>query len=155
MRRVFAVALLSAIGLAESAWAVDKEKAQFVGGTVSSVPPGTDGMLGTSDPQKLLFIAEKGGGVVEVPYQKVTDIEYGQKVGRRWKSAILLSPVAIFMKGRKHFVTITYKDQADQDQAAIFEVGKNAIRTTLTILETRAGRKVSYQDAEAGKARGN
>jgi hypothetical protein len=85
----------------------------------------------------------------------VADVEYGQKVGRRWKSAILLSPVAIFMKGRKHFVTITYKDQADADQAAIFEVGKDAIRTTLAILEARTGRKVTYQDAEAAKARGN
>lgn len=155
MRRTLALALVCVVGFETAAFAVGKEKAEYVGGTVGNLAPKTEGVLATSDPERLMFVAEKSGGILEIPYKKITDLEYGQKVGRRWKSAILLSPVAIFMKGRKHYVTITYSDKEGKDQAAIFELGKDIVRPTLTILETRAGRKVTYQDEEAAKARGN
>jgi hypothetical protein len=154
IRRVLALALLCAVGVPEMSWAVGKDKAEYVGGTVANMAPKTEGVLATSDATKMMFVAEKSGGMLEIPYKKIVDIEYGQKVGRRWKSAILLSPVMLFTKGRKHFVTVTYKGKAG-DEAAIFELGKDLVRPTLTILETRTGRKVTYQDEEAAKARGN
>jgi hypothetical protein len=154
-RRAVALAALAAVGLSGPAFAVGKDKAAYVGGTVNTLAQGTEGMLGTSDTKKLMFVAEKGGGLVEIPYRSISDVEYGQKVGRRWKSAILLSPVALFMKGRKHFVTITYTDPEKAEQAAVFEIGKDAIRTTLAVIEARTGRKVMYQDEEARKARAN
>ena len=155
MRRTLALALLVAVGSSDLALAVGKDKAEYVGGTIANLPPNAEGVLATSDPTKMMFVAEKGGGMVEIPYKKISEVEYGQKVGRRWKSAILLSPVMLFTKGRKHYVTITYQDKSGADQAAIFELGKEIVRTTLTILETRTGRKVTYQDEEAAKARGN
>jgi hypothetical protein len=154
MRRALALALLCVVGSQEAAFAVGKDKAQYVGGTVANLPPQAEGVLATSDPGKLMFVAEKSGGLVEIPWKTIKDVEYGQKVGRRWKSAILLSPVMLFTKARKHYVTITYSSKAG-DQAAIFELGKEIVRPTLTILETRTGRKVTYQDEEAAKARGN
>ena len=154
MRRIVAASLLIAVSVTPAAHAIDKDKAMYVGGT-ASVAPKAEGTLATSDPEKLLFIAEKGGGIVEIPWKRIDEAEYGQKVGRRWKTAIFLSPAALFSKGRKHYLTISYKDKAGEMQSAVFELGKDLVRTTLTVVETRSGRKITYQDEEAAKSRAN
>ncbi|MFM8532143.1 MAG: hypothetical protein ACKOEC_00875 [Acidimicrobiia bacterium] len=63
-----------------------------------------------------------------------------------------MSPVALFSKKRKHFLTVSFTDAAGKDQAAVLELGKDIVRTTLTIVETRSGKKIEYQDEEARKA---
>ena len=126
----------------------------YVGGTVP-VAPKAEGNLATTDDAKMVFVAEKGGGMIEIPWKKIEEAEYGQKVGRRVKTAILLTPLALFSKGRKHYLTVTYKDKNDEPQSAVFELGKDTVRTTLAVVEARTGRKVTYQDEEAAKARGN
>lgn len=156
MRRTAAV-LLTAFGLsaaAPSAIAVDKEKAMYVGGTLP-VAPKAEGVIATTDDVRMVFMAEKGAGMIEIPWKNVEEAEYGQKVGRRIKTAILLSPLALFSKGRKHYLTITYKDKRDESQSAVFEMGKDIVRTTLAVMEARTGRKVTYQDEEAAKSRAN
>ena len=154
MRRLVAATLLISIAVTPSAFAVGKDKAMYVGGT-ASVAPKAEGVLATSDDTKLMFIAEKGGGMVEIPWKKIDEAEYGQKVGRRVKTAIFLTPLALFSKGRKHYLTISYKDKNDEMQSAVFELGKDLVRTTLTVVETRSGRKITYQDEEAAKSRAN
>jgi hypothetical protein len=154
MRRTVAAFVLTSIAVSPAAFAVDKEKAMYVGGT-AAVAPKAEGVLATSDSDKLVFVAEKGGGVIEIPWKKIDEAEYGQKVGRRWKTAIFLSPAALFSKGRKHYLTISYKDKKDEMQSAVFELGKDLVRTTLTVVETRSGRKITYQDEEAAKSRAN
>ena len=81
-------------------------------------------------------------------------LEYGQKAGRRVAVAVLVSPFALFSKKRNHYLTITYKDRAGADQAAVFEVGKDIVRTTLTVLEVRSKKQVEFQDEEAKKSLG-
>ena len=154
MRRLVAATLLLAVAVMPAAVAVDKDKAMYVGGT-AAVAPKSEGILATTDDTKLMFIAEKGGGVVEIPWKKIDEAEYGQKVGRRVKTAIFLTPLALFSKARKHYLTISYKDRKDEMQSAVFELGKDLVRTTLTVVETRSGRKITYQDEEAAKSRAN
>ncbi|HXG88749.1 MAG TPA: hypothetical protein VNJ02_10465 [Vicinamibacterales bacterium] len=89
---------------------------------------------------------------ITVPYAAITGIEYGQKAGRRVGMAIMISPLALFSKKRNHFMTLTYKDAAGKEQAAVLELGKDIIRTTLTIVQTRSGKEMEYQDEEARKA---
>lgn len=67
----------------------------------------------------------------------------------------MLAPVGLFLlfsKKRKHFVTIGYKDAEEKEQVAVFELGKDIVRTTLPILEARSGKKIEYQDEEARKS---
>jgi hypothetical protein len=154
MRRIVVPALLLALTMTPAASAVDKEKAVYVGGTAQVVPK-SEGTLATSDAEKLMFIAEKGGGIIEIPWKKIDDAEYGQKVGRHVKTAIFLTPLALFSKSRKHYLTISYKDKSNELQSAVFELGKELVRTTLTVVETRTGRKITYQDEEAAKSRAN
>jgi hypothetical protein len=153
-RRILAMGLVLAL-LAPAALAVGKNKAKYLGGTINSVAVKAEGLVTTTDASKFVFVAEKSGGLIEVPYKRVVELEYGQKSGRRVAEAILLSPLFLFSRKRAHFLTITYKDSRGTEQAVIFELGKDIIRTTLTILETRTGRKVTYQDEEAAKYRAN
>jgi hypothetical protein len=85
-------------------------------------------------------------------YNAVTELEYGQKAGRRVAVALLVSPFAIFSKKRNHYLTINYKDKDGKDQAVVFELGKDIVRTTLAVVEARSGKTIQYQDEEARKS---
>jgi hypothetical protein len=147
-RRLIALALV--VAFATPLLAVGGKKAEYVGGTVSTVPEKTEGDLDTKNDTTLTFSSKKGS--IVIPYANITGIEYGQKAGRRVGVAILVSPLALFSKKRKHFLTVSYKDDAGKEQAAVLELGKDIIRTTLTIVETRSGKPIEYQDDDARKA---
>src|SRR3989442_7141772 len=92
-------------------------------------------------------------------YDRVLDLEYGQKAGRRVGTAVattvLFGPiglVSLLSKKRKHFLTVGFKDDSNKDQLAVIELGKDIVRTTIPIIETRSGKKVEFQDEESGKA---
>jgi len=130
--------------------ALDSDKAQYVGGTVTSIAEGTEGSISTRSETAAVFDSKSGR--VAFPYNTITGLEYGQKAGRRVAVAVLVTPLAIFSKKRKHYLTITYTDTAGKEQAAVFELGKDIVRTTLTVLETRTGKKIEYQDEESQKS---
>jgi len=120
-----------------------------------------EGILQTGDDAALKFDYKlnKEAHTFAIPYDRIIDIEYGQKAGRRVGAAIatavLLSPIGLFLlfsKKRKHYVTIGYRDAEDKEQVAVFELNKDIVRMTLSILETRSGKKIEYQDEEARKS---
>ena len=76
----------------------------------------------------------------------------GQRVNRRYVSAVLISPILLLSKKRKHYLTVGYTDDNGENQAMVFEVSKNGIRSVLVSLEAKTGRRVEYQDEEARKA---
>ena len=125
-------------------------KTRFVGGTVPGVVSKTSVRLDLTGPDELLFRC--GKTEVRVSYQKVNTLEYGQNVSRRYAAAILISPVLLLSKSRKHFVTIGYVDADGKQQAMVLRIDKGDIRSVLTGLEARTGRRVEYQDGEARKA---
>jgi hypothetical protein len=138
---------------ASAALAVDKGKAKYIGGTVASIPEKSEGPIDLKGEDKLVFMPEKGSRL-EIPWTSVEELEYGQKVGRRWRTAILVAPIALLSKARKHFVTVSFKDAADKPQAAVFEFDKSDIRQNLAIFRTRCGKEITYQDEEARKQMG-
>jgi len=87
-----------------------------------------------------------------VPYDRINMIEYGQKVSREYLGAVLVSPLLLLAKHRKHFLTVGFTDDNGHQQAMVFRVDKRDIRHVLVSLEARTGRKVVYQDEEARKA---
>ncbi len=125
-------------------------KAMYMGGTVTSIKEQTEGNTSTAD-EKTFSFTHKDGKLV-VPYDRINDLEYGQKAGRRIGLAIAISPWLLLSKKRKHFLTIGYKDENDKQQAAVFQLGKDIVRTTLASMEARTGKKIDYQDDEARKS---
>jgi hypothetical protein len=147
------VCLLAVVCLVQVVLAVDGKKAMYVGGTVSSLVVKAEYKLDTSNETNLILsLDRKGYEPFTIPYATIDGLEYGQKAGRRVAVGILISPLALFSKKRNHYFTISFKDDAGKDQAAVLELGKDIVRTTLTIVETRSGKKIEYQDEEARKA---
>ena len=91
-------------------------------------------------------------GEIRVAFHKVNTLEYGQTVSRRYAAAVLVSPLLLLSKARKHFVTVGYVDAEGRQQVVVFRVEKGDIRSVLVGLEARTGRRVEYQDDEARKA---
>jgi len=147
-------ALLIALMLATTGLgAVDSKKAEYVGGTISAIQEKAEGNLDTATETQIVFTPERGKGPsLLVPYANITSLEYGQKAGRRVGAAIVINPLLLFSKKRKHFLTVGFKDKDGKDQAIVLELGKDIVRTTLTIVETRSGKDIEYQDDEARKA---
>lgn len=130
-------------------------KAMYIGGTIPGLTEKVEGKLSTTSDTQLTFAPDKKGvAPVSIPYASIIELEYGQKAGRRVGVAVMVSPLALFSKKRNHYLTIAYKDAAGKDQAGVFELGKDLVRTTLTIMETRSGKDIKYQDDEARKSLG-
>jgi hypothetical protein len=125
-------------------------KAQFVGGTIGGIAQKTHSRLDLTGADRLLF--HWGNTELGIAYQKINTVEYGQNVSRRYAAAILISPLLLLSKSRKHFVTIGYVDEEGKQQALVFRVEKGDIRSVLASLEARTGRRIEYQDSEARKA---
>ena len=125
--------------------------AEYVGGTASQVGLGAQGSIVLADDRYLAFYA--GKTALRVAYDHVNLIEYGQQVGRRLALALVISPVFLLSKSRKHFLTIGYSGEDGKQQAMVFRVDKDSIRSVLASIEARTGQKVQYQDEQARKAR--
>jgi hypothetical protein len=125
-------------------------KAQFVGGTPAGISAKTTSRLDLTGAQEMVFRCGKAD--LRIAYQKVSTLEYGQNVSRRYAAAILISPLLLLSKARKHFVTLGYVDGEGRQQALVFRVEKGDIRSVLASLEARTGRRVEFQDDDARKA---
>jgi hypothetical protein len=167
MKEAIAFCLILLLITPSAAFAgLGSNKTSYEGGTTKDKDfPGAkksvEGYLNTNDENDLRFeyTLDKKAMIYSIPYKQFIDIEYGQKAGRRVgasiATAVLISPVGLFMlfsKKRRHFVTIGYRDSDAKEQVAVFELGKDIVRTALPILEARSGKKIIYQNEEAKKS---
>jgi len=151
MKRLVASVLVCLFVFEIAAFAgLGSDDTKYIGGTENQIKDGAEGKSSTKDDKNFVF--ESKEGKLLVPYDQVNDLEYGQKAGRRLGLALTISPWLLFSKKRKHFLTIGWKDAQDKQHAAVLELGKSIIRTTIATLEARTGKKVDYQDDEARKS---
>ena len=125
-------------------------KTTIVGGTSQEISAKSTVRIDYSGADDLVF--RHARGELRVSYRKVNTLEYGQNVSRRYAAAILISPLLLLSKSRKHFVTLGYVDSEGRQQALVLRVDKGDIRSVLAGLEARTGRRVEYQDDEARKS---
>ena len=168
-RGFFSLSLALLLSAEPALAAVRGNKAMYVDGTVASVPQQTKGVLNLSGDKNAVFVSEKDQKpLLQIPYEKITRVEYGQNVQRRIRSGgavagstaaavaggIFAAPVVVpllLTKRRKHYVSIFFEDAEGKQQVCVFEVGKSTIRPTLKILEARSRKQVEYETEEARK----
>jgi hypothetical protein len=124
--------------------------AEYIGGTYSDLPVNNSGEIEATDHTYFVFHSKRTD--VKIPYERINLLEYGQKVDRRVLSAAFISPLFLLAKKREHYLTVGFQDDDGNQQALVFRVDKNDIRTTLVSLEARTGQRVEYQDDEARMA---
>jgi hypothetical protein len=148
MKRWLSILLIGSFLFEVSAFGkVTTGEVMYVGGTVTSIPDGTIGGLDMKNEKALAFESPKGN--FEIPYDNITSLEYGQKAGRRLGVAIALTMWALLSKKRKHFLTIGYTDKNDKPQGVVLEIPKGTVKSTITVIEVRSGKKVEYESEEA------
>ena len=125
-------------------------KTQLIGGTPLGIAAKSTARLDLTGDGEMGFRC--AAAEFRVVYLKVNTLEYGQSVSRRYAAALLISPLLLLSKARKHFVTLGYLDAEGKQQVLVFRVEKGDIRAVLAGLEARTGRRVEYQDDEARKA---
>ena len=125
---------------------------QCAGGTLAGVSSRITSRVDLTGVAEMVFHC--GKTEFRLPYAKVESVEYGQNVSRRYAAAVLISPLLLLSKERKHFVTLAFVDADGKQQAVVFRVAKEDIRPMLAALEARTGRRVEYQDDEARKGSG-
>ena len=125
-------------------------RVEYIGGTMEEFRTGSGGSIHTANGQVLTLRIGKRD--TEVPYDRINLVEYGQNASRRVVMAVVVSPLFLLTKSRKHFLTIGFRDADDRQQAMVLRVDKNKVRAVLVSLEARTGLRVQYQDDEARKA---
>ncbi len=127
-----------------------QSRAEYIGGTAARLGAGLTGNIEVADNHYFAFYSKKSQ--LRVPYDRINLLEYGQQVDRRVAMAVVISPLLLLSKKRKHFLTVGYADEEGAQQALVFRVDKDAIRATLVSLVARTGLRIQYQDDEARKA---
>lgn len=141
-------AALMAVSMLPASAAVRGDEVRYVGGTLP-IQQDTEGKLELTDGDLMKWFHKKDQ--FEVPYESITSIEYGQKAGRRLGVAVMVSPVFLLSKKRKHFLSLGYKDAAGKNQAVVLELPKGLPRMVISVLEARSGMKCEYESEEAKK----
>lgn len=141
-----ALAFSLLVALPSAVLAVKRGEAKYVGGTIATIREDAEGPINLTDLKRLTFLP-KDSQILEIPWDRVSQLEYGQKVTRR-KKTVLLS------KSRKHYVTITYQDQQKAEQAVVLEFDHDDIRMVLASLKARTLQTIVFQDEEARKEMG-
>ncbi|MEO7404775.1 MAG: hypothetical protein ABIU95_13995 [Burkholderiales bacterium] len=161
-RTAAACVLLTFAAEATVGASVGSRRSAYVGGTIATFGNATEpikGTLQTTDSRALVFHVEASGfspAALDIPYANVVRVEYGQKAGRRVGAAIgysiIVGPaglLALLSKKRHHYVTVEYLGSEGASEVAVFEVGKDVVRSTLATVESRSGKSVAYLDADA------
>lgn len=76
-----------------------------------------------------------------IPYGSIQEITYERSAHPRAKSAIFLSPFALFSKGKKHWLTVTYQNE-DKSDFVLLQLEKGEYQQILAALESQTGKKV-------------
>ena len=153
-----AVAIALASVLTTVVFAVGKDEALYLGGTLRDFPPGSKlrnvtGRLNTSSASDFVFEAGRAGSL-SIPYSAIVSLEYGFEPGRRGQTPtarLLLIPWDMtdqFTANPHYLLTLVYQDSSGMEQTVVFELGQNLPRVTLETLERHTRKKVEFQNVE-------
>ncbi|HEX6881642.1 MAG TPA: hypothetical protein VF135_14825 [Terriglobales bacterium] len=132
-----AVGLLLVFAISVSAFGiVEGNEVMYKGGTVSNLREGVIGHFDTSSQSAITFQAD--GTRLVIPYDKIRSYQYSHPVARHYGVLLTVAVVLLKFRQRRHYVKVTYSDDKDTEQVAIFEVPKTMPITLMPILSTRA-----------------
>ncbi|MGE3840792.1 MAG: hypothetical protein AB7I50_04330 [Vicinamibacterales bacterium] len=135
--------------------AIDKDKAVYIGGTLTGFPPGgRTAHMGRVDTRaESQFVFDAGSkGAITIPYGAIVSLTFGRNTpfGRyeaREQRGARVFPEDFYTKSHC-LLTIVYQDQSDTDQVVVLWLGDEIVRPTLATLEGRSGIAIRFADAQ-------
>jgi hypothetical protein len=89
---------------------------------------------------RIQFTAKDGKtAYFSIPSHAVTDLFYSRVSGRRIKTAVFVSPLLLFSKGKKHYMTISFDNGDNLVGAVEFRLDKSNYRGILHAVESVSG----------------
>jgi hypothetical protein len=101
-----------------------------------------DGTLVLDSSAKAARFVTKSKTEVEIPYGSITSILYERTATPRYSAAILVSPLFLFSKSKKHYLTVQYKNAEGQGQFALIRFDKKNWQSAVATIEAQTGIKV-------------
>ena len=104
-----------------------------------------DARLELDPTNKILRVVDENNGAskavyLEVPYSSITKVVYERSAHRRYKAGLLVSPWLLLTKGKKHWLTIEFKDVPKYPAGfASAQLDKDNYRRILTALSAATG----------------
>ena len=131
--------LFSALVLAS----VPHPPAVYVSGS-AAVPNGSNGSLNLGDEKEFRF--DYADDTFKLSYDRITGIQLDSKSGsKNWVSKL--------NKRQAKLLTITYKGENDAGETVVFEITKEEFQSIASILESRAGMRVRYEEGSRAESR--
>ena len=131
--RIAALVLVLAVSLPMIAQ--DEQTVVFAGGTVSNLKSETSGHFEFSDPAALAFVYSSGK--LSIPFQKIDSYEYSQQVVHHLGVLPAIAVGLVKARKKSHLLRITYQDQSNAPQIALFRIPKHMPNTLLPVLQAR------------------
>ena len=133
MRKLATICLLLVI--AWPACAVSDGQVMYAGGTIAGLKDGSIGTLDTASVASLKFTS--GASTLEIPFAKIVSYSYSQEVTRHLGVLPAIAVALVKKRQHSHFFRITFRDDSNTAQVAVFEVPKQMPRTLLAVLQAR------------------
>jgi|HubBroStandDraft_1064217.scaffolds.fasta_scaffold230730_2 hypothetical protein len=134
MKKIVAFCLLLVAVL--PACAAEDGLVMYAGGTIPSLQAGVGGHLDTSSQTALSF--EYAGNKLLIPYAKIDSFRYSQPVAHHLGFLPAVAIGLVKSRQRKHIFQVSFRDENNAAQVAIFEVPKSMPEALRAILQTRA-----------------
>ncbi len=99
----------------------------------------------TFESEKILLTHEDGakkGTYAEIPISGISKIVYEKSSHPRWKTAVFLTPWALFSKGKKHWLTIQYQKPDGKEDFVMMHMDKENYQMIIATIESRTGKTV-------------
>jgi hypothetical protein len=135
MKQFIAVLLLSIL-IPVAAEAVKDGQVMYAGETVTGLKEGSIGKLDTKLLSALSF--ESAGVTLVIPYAKIESYEYSHPVARHLGVLPVIVVGMVKKRQRRHFLRISFRDEAGDLRVALFEVPKQMPPVLLAILGAKA-----------------
>ena len=145
IRLVFAIVMGAVCSFPQGATQISFNKVDYLE-TVNGKEKKRDARLVVDAEAKTLTIAdEKRGKPVYalIPYANITKIVYERSAHRRYGTAVLVNPLFLFTKGKKHWLTIEFKDVPEHPLGYVYSrMDKGNYQRIIAALEAGTGLEV-------------
>src|SRR4051812_24600281 len=135
MKKLIAIALILTLAVPSFAAIVEGSQVLYEGGTAQELKQGTMGTFDTSSEEALLF--NSSGGKLTIPYKRITDFRYEEKLARRLGVVLTIAVVLLKHRQRRHILTVQYLDEQSSPRVAVFEIAKDAPETVVPVIQSR------------------
>jgi hypothetical protein len=92
--------------------------------------------------KEIVFFDAKNTTVLSIPYASLKSMLYEKTATPRYTAAVLISPLFLFSKSKRHFLTFQYTDAGGAGQYAVIHLDKGNAREALAAAEAETGKKV-------------